>query len=104
MTTDSMMIGIVWVGWIVCTPVPGIANAIESTIGSGSPATHSLAEAPDAKLVLAAMTASRSVHWPSSATVSLLLFTVMVAAPALESAVIATAAAIPFPIRRIMLF
>jgi hypothetical protein len=45
-----------------------------------SPAAHSPVMLPEATLSFAAMMASRNVHAPSLATVSLLLLTVMVAA------------------------
>ncbi len=69
-------------GWIVCTPPPPIANAIVSTVGSGSPATHSPLPTPEAAFADAAVIASRNVHWPSSMASSPVLFTVIVAASA----------------------
>src|SRR5260221_1261338 len=78
MEIASVIGGNAEVGVMVLTPAPEIANWIVSS--PAAPAAHSLTIAPDGMFVLAAMIASRSVHWPSSATTSAVLLTVMVAA------------------------
>src|SRR5690242_19516534 len=60
----------------------GMSNAIVSTVGNASPATHSPIVAPEGMFMLAAITASRSVQAPSSATTSPVLLTVIVLASA----------------------
>jgi hypothetical protein len=80
--TASAIGGRMLVGWIVCTPLPGIANSIVSTIGSGSPPAHSPGMPPEGRLSDAAVIASRSVHAPSSTAVSPVELTVIVFAVA----------------------
>src|ERR1700753_677904 len=95
MTAASVSEGNTPAGWIVWTPLPGIAKAIVSTVGGASPAAHSPLRAPEGRVVDAAVIASRSVHWPSSSATSAVLFTRIVAAGAAVQNAAAIAAVHP---------
>src|SRR5262249_45201158 len=73
MKIGSVMAGRADVGAIV----PAMLNWIVSN--PAVPAEHSPSVTPEAALLLAAMIASRNVHWPSSAATSAVPLTVIVA-------------------------
>lgn len=81
MVSCSVMVGSAVDGVMVCTPEPGMLKLMVSA--PESPAIHSPPVAPDDVLLFDDVMASLRVHTPSSAVVSLVEFTVRVAAWAL---------------------